>query len=100
MDALLMCIPVAHALGYSGQGDFTAQPDGKIARGAGLVYGGVQIVKTSGLESIAQKAFSLNVLWDRILSENRLYSAVFPGRWCDAGHPEGLEMAKTLLADG
>jgi N-acetyl-alpha-D-muramate 1-phosphate uridylyltransferase len=99
MDALLMCVPVTRALGYSGKGDFDAQPDGQIERGSGLVYGGVQVVKPDGLESIAQKAFSLNVLWDRMLAENRLYCAIYPGGWCDIGHPEGLELAQTLLAE-
>lgn len=98
MDALLMCVPVARALGHSGKGDFTARPNGQIIRGMGLIYGGVQILKTDGLEGIAQKAFSLNVLWDRMLAENRLYSVVYPGRWCDIGHPEGLKLAETLLA--
>ena len=98
MDALLMCVPVARALGYSGEGDFMAEADGQIRRGPGLVYGGVQILKTEGLDGVAQKAFSLNLLWDRMLAENRLYSAIYPGRWCDIGHPEGLKLAETLLA--
>jgi len=98
MDALLMCIPVARASGYSGPGDFTIGQDGRIQRGPGLVYGGVQILKTQGLKSIPDNAFSLNVLWNRMQAKNRLYCVVFPGRWIDVGHPEGIELAETLLA--
>lgn len=98
MDALLMCVPVDHALGYGGTGDFTAGPDGRIRRGPGLVYGGVQILKTEGLDAIPERAFSLNVLWDRMRAAGRLYCVTYPGRWCDVGHPAGIALAETLLA--
>ncbi len=98
MDALLMCVPVARALGYSGDGDFAASPDGHIQRGPGMVYGGVQILKTDGLATIPEHAFSLNVLWDRMLTKNRLCCVVYPGSWCDVGHPAGIAIAETMLA--
>ena len=44
MDALLVCVPVAQTVGYSGDGDFTIASDGRLARGAGVVYGGIQII--------------------------------------------------------
>ena len=31
MDALLMCVPVAQAVGYAGQGDFAVGDDGRLA---------------------------------------------------------------------
>jgi len=37
MDALLMCVPVSHTVGYSGRGDFIADAEGRIQRGPGLV---------------------------------------------------------------
>lgn len=97
MDALLMCIPVEHALGYSGSGDFAAGPEGRIQRGPGLVYGGAQILKTDGLDTIPERAFSLNILWDQMLAARRLYSLAYPGRWCDVGHPAGITLAETML---
>lgn len=98
MDALLMCVPLARALGHGGNGDFTADPDGRIQRGPELVFGGAQIVKTDGLMAVADRAFSLNVLWDRMLADNRLYCAIYPGRWCDVGRPAGIALAETMLA--
>ncbi len=99
MDALLMCIPVGQTLGHSGPGDFTQDETGRITRGAGLVYGGAQILKTDGLRDIAEDVFSLNLLWDRMLDRKRLFALSYPGRWCDVGRPEGIAMAEGLIAD-
>ena len=99
MDALLMCIPVAQTLGHAGPGDFTQDNTGRITRGAGLIYGGAQILKTDGLKDIKEDAFSLNVLWDQIQKQKRLFALSYPGRWCDVGRPEGIELAEGLIAD-
>ena len=97
MDALLMCVPVAQALGRSGDGDFSADDTGHLRRGPNLIYGGVQILKTGGLCEIPDTAFSLNLLWDRMARKNRLCSAIYPGKWCDVGRPEGIALAETML---
>lgn len=99
MDALLMCVPVAQAQGHSGQGDFIANDQGQLSRGPGLVYGGIQIVKTDGLAGIAERVFSLNLLWDRMHGDGRLFGLAYPGRWCDVGHPEGIALAESLIGD-
>jgi N-acetyl-alpha-D-muramate 1-phosphate uridylyltransferase len=98
MDALLMCIPPASALGHPGGGDFAVDPDGRIRRGPGVIYGGVQIVKTDGLNGIREAAFSLNVLWDLMLADGRLFGVTYPGLWCDVGHPSGIALAEKMLA--
>jgi len=97
MDALLLCIPPDHAIGHTGTGDFTIDADGRAQRGPGLVYSGLQILKTEGLHDIAETAFSLNLLWDRMLAENRLFAAGYTGEWCDVGHPEGIAQAEKML---
>lgn len=97
MDALLMCVPVAQALGHSGKGDFAANDQGQLSRGPGLVYGGIQIVKTDGLAGISERVFSLNLLWDRMHGDGRLFGLAYPGRWCDVGHPEGITLAESLI---
>ena len=99
MDALLMCVPVNRAMGYSGDGDFTADPNGRIQRGPGLVYGGAQILKTGGLHDIPDQAFSLNVLWDQMQAKDRLFTLTYPRRWCDVGHPAGIPLAESLLVN-
>ncbi|WP_170410765.1 nucleotidyltransferase family protein [Ruegeria atlantica] len=99
MDALLMCIPVGQTVGHTGKGDFTADETGRIVRGGELIYGGAQIMKTDGLMDIREKAFSLNVLWDRLQQQDRLFALTYPGRWCDVGHPKGITLAEGLIAD-
>lgn len=98
MDALLMGIPPDQALEHQGLGDFTRDTDGRLSRGAGLVFGGVQIIKTELLTSIPQQSFSLNLVWDKMLEAQRLYGIAFPGTWCDVGHPGGVLTAEKLIA--
>ena len=99
MDALLTCIPPAGAIGHAGTGDFLAQPDGRLRRGPGLIYGGAQIVKPGALSEFGEAAFSLNLLWDRMLKQGRLFGLSYPGRWCDVGHPEGIALAERMLEE-
>ena len=97
MDALLMGVPVAQAVGHGGDGDFTMGTDGALKRGPGVVYGGVQIIKTDLLETISERAFSLNLLWDVMLDRGRMYGLSYPGGWCDVGHPGGITLAEDML---
>lgn len=97
MDALLLCIPKSHATGYTGDGNFIIAPGGTVARGPGPVYSGLQILKTDGLHDIPDHAFSLNVLWDKMLASGRLHAIEYPGQWCDVGTPEGIELAEAML---
>ena len=97
MDALLMTVPIAQTVGYEGTGDFSADGDGTLIRGPGVVYGGVQIIKTDALNGIAKDSFSLNLLWDQMLSDTRLFGVCYPGRWCDVGHPGGITLAEDML---
>ncbi len=97
MDALLVCVPVAHAVGHGGSGDFTLAADNHLERGPGVVYGGIQIVKPDGLHAIDQTAFSLNLLWDKMLAQQRVFGLRYPGKWCDVGSPAGLGLAETML---
>lgn len=97
MDALMMLIPPKQALGYAGQGDFHMAEGGQLTRGPGAIYGGVQILKTEGLYEINQNAFSLNLLWDQMLANGRLFGLTYPGAWCDVGNPDGLKLAEDLI---
>lgn len=97
MGALLALVPVAHAVGHAGTGDFTLAPDGRIARGPGHVYTGAQIIDPEGLRDIPEDVFSLNLLWDRMLAEGRVFGLVHPGGWCDVGRPESIPLAEAML---
>jgi len=69
-----------------------------LARGPGLVYVGAQIIRTDGLHAVEDEVFSVNLVWDRMLADGRLFGAVHTGGWCDVGHPGGIGDAEALLA--
>ena len=97
MDALLVCIPPELAVGHTGRGDFVLDDEGRLTRGPGLIYGGAQIIKTGGLARIRESVFSLNILWNSMLKEGRLFGLSYPGQWCDVGRPEGIAMAEQMI---
>lgn len=97
MDALLVCVPPEQAVGHKGQGDFILSETGAAQRGPGLVFGGIQIIKTDLLKDVPERAFSLNVVWDIMLQEQRLFGLTYPGHWCDVGHPAGIAQAEDML---
>lgn len=97
MDALLLCVPLARAVGRKTGGDFALQPDGRLTRKGDLVYTGAQIIKTDGLPDIAEPVFSLNTVWNAQAAADRLFGLTYPGHWCDVGHPEGIALAEEML---
>ena len=106
MDALLLLIPRARALGHGGAGDFlrAGERDGerdgpeRLTRGPGEVYTGAQIIAPDRLAAHPPGAFSLNGVWDAIAAEGRLYGVLHPGGWCDVGRPDGIARAEAMLA--
>ncbi len=97
MDALLLLVPLDRAVGRQGGGDFDLQ-NGRLIRSGDFVYTGVQILNTDPVVAHRESVFSLNTVWDTIASRDRLYGAVYPGHWCDVGHPEGIALAEQLLS--
>lgn len=97
MEALLLTVPLSHAIGHKGRGDFIADADGRLIRGAGEIYTGLQIVRTDDLENIAEEAFSMNLLWDRIANRGGLFGMSYGGCWCDVGQPESITLAEEML---
>jgi len=97
MDALLVCIAPQSAIGHTGQGDFIRADDGRLSRGPGLIFGGAQIIKTDRLSEIPDKVFSLNRLWDRLLTKGRVFGLIYPGQWCDVGRLEGIALAERMI---
>ena len=97
MDALLLLVPVCSAFATSSTGDFDIDDEGTLSRGAGLIYTGLQILKLNTLTDIEQEVFSLNLVWDRLQAQGRLFGTSYSGKWCDVGHPEGIAVAEALL---
>jgi MurNAc alpha-1-phosphate uridylyltransferase len=100
MGALLLVVPPERRHAHEGAGDFDIAEDGQLRRKGPHVYTGAQILDPSGLHDIADEVFSLNLLWNRLAADQRLFGVVYPGRWCDVGHPAGIAAAEALLAQG
>lgn len=99
MEGLLLLVPPERATGHEGTGDFAIGAAGRLSRGVGAVYTGVQILRTGGLAEIPERQFSLNRLWDRMLARGTLYGVLHPGGWCDVGRPEGIALAEAMLRE-
>ena len=50
------------------------------------------------LADVREAAFSLNLLWDRMLARGTLHVMPYDGEWCDVGRPEGIALAEAMLA--
>lgn len=102
MDVLQLVLPATLARGHVGTGDWLLDADGRIKRAAGRpghVYLGAQIINPEGLDEIADRVFSLNLLWDRAIARGRAHAIVHDGLWCDVGRPEGIREAEEMLHD-
>lgn len=102
MDALLLLVPIEATEGYTRAGDFTLDAAGRLARRgdaprAPLVYTGAQILSARAFDGAPEGAFSLNLVWDRLIAEGRAFGCVHEGGWIDVGTPEGIAVAEAAL---
>lgn len=102
MDALLLVVPHARALNYTGKGDFHLDPVGRISRRrpgriAPFIYTGIQIVSHRLLREAPEGSFSTNVLWQRAIAEGRLFGLSHTGLWCEVGEPAAIAPTEALL---
>lgn len=100
MDALLLMIPRAAAVGHVGTGDFDIDKTGRLVRGTDYVYSGAQIIRTNGLSAIDKDVFSMWDLWNTMLDVGKMYGTVYDGQWCDVGRPSSIPIAEDMLAGG
>jgi MurNAc alpha-1-phosphate uridylyltransferase len=104
MDALLLLHNTVDAYGYEGDGDFLADPLGRLTRRAEreivpYLFTGVQILHPRLFEDAPTGKYSLNVLYDRAIEKERLYGIVHDGEWFHIGTPDGLAEAEAFLRD-
>ncbi len=105
MDALLLVIPQARAHNHGGQGDFTMDGEGRLARRkpgkvAPFVYIGVQLISQRLLTGAPEGPFSTNILWDRAIAAGRCYGMVHTGLWFDVGTPAAIPVIEAMLGGG
>lgn len=102
MDALLLIHPVKTSYFYDGSGDFNLTPEGQLIRRsektkADFVFTGIQILSPRLFKGNLPKKFSLNLLYDKALENNKLYGLVHQGEWFHLSKPENITATENIL---
>jgi MurNAc alpha-1-phosphate uridylyltransferase len=103
MDALLLTVPLARAVGYEGLGDFHMDAAGRLTRRrerrvAPYVFSGVQILSRRLFDDVPSGPFSLNLVYDRALASGRLFGLSHGGLWFHVGTPEAVGETEAAIA--
>ncbi len=104
MDACLLLVPPDKAMGYKGKGDFSIDESGRLARlsdtpgnPVGFAYCGIQVASPTLFADAPEGPFSTNVLWDRAITEGRLFGIRHQGPWLHVGTPKARDDAEAFL---
>jgi N-acetyl-alpha-D-muramate 1-phosphate uridylyltransferase len=101
-DILIMLADLESATGHSGGTDFLLDGDGRLARAKGapegLIYAGAAIVHPRILAGAAAVPHSLNLYFDRAISEGRLFGMPMDGHWITVGTPDAIPLAEAAVA--
>lgn len=105
MDALLLVVTHARAYNFHGTGDFYMDGAGRLRRKlpgriAPFIYTGIQLVSHRLLRDAPEGKFSTNILWDRAISEGRLFGVAFTGQWYEVGTPQHIRPTEQALTGG
>ena len=103
MDALLLVVPLDHASGFDGPGDFFLD-EGRLAfRGdapsAPYAFMGVHLTKPQLVDDQPDGPFSLTRIWRRLAAEGGLHGVVFDGFGMHVGDPAARDAAEARLAE-
>jgi MurNAc alpha-1-phosphate uridylyltransferase len=104
MDALLLLAPTATSIGYSGRGDFSMTPDGRLARRGErdvvpFVFAGAAILAPRLFAGAPAGAFPLTMLFDRAGEAGRLFGLRLEGVWMHVGTPDAVAAAEAAIAE-
>jgi MurNAc alpha-1-phosphate uridylyltransferase len=102
MDAVLLLQRTVTAVGYEGSGDYFLDSLGVPRRRgereiAPFIFSGVQLLHRRLFDGIAERRFSLNLVYDRAERAGRLTAIVHDGEWYHIGSPQGLAATRARL---
>lgn len=103
MDILLLLSGTSNSVGYTGKGDFTMDSEGRLERRgeremSPFAYCGAAIIHPRIFENAPKEAFSLNLLFDRAIENDRLFGVHMGGLWLHVGTPEAITEAEIAIA--
>jgi N-acetyl-alpha-D-muramate 1-phosphate uridylyltransferase len=104
MDALLLLASTVASAGYAGSGDFFLSRTGRLSRRAerlvaSFVYAGAAIVHPRLFTGAPEGPFSLNLLLDRAIEEERLFGLRLDGLWINVETPAAIAAAEGAIAE-
>jgi N-acetyl-alpha-D-muramate 1-phosphate uridylyltransferase len=104
MDILLLMAPTASSIGYSGQGDYSMQPDGTLRKRrehqvVPFVYAGAAIISPAIFANAPQGEFSLIRMFDKANEQDRLFGLRLDGVWMHVGTPDAVIAAEEALLE-
>lgn len=106
MDCLLLVCDPKQTTGYDGKGDFVLDDQGRVSRRSArpdqpaYAYIGGYLVHPRFFKDAPDGAFSTNVLWDRAITEKRLFGLAHDGHWLHVGTVEAIAEAEAHLNQG
>ena len=102
MDGLLLLAPATGSVGYSGRGDFSMAPDGRLTRRAErdvapFVYAGAAILSPTLFAGAPDGEFPLTPLFERAAKAGRLFGLRLEGVWMHVGAPDAIAAAEAAF---
>ena len=106
MSILLLLAPINRSIGYYGGGDFimktnsiTPRIERKINNKSykSFVFTGWQIIKKEIFNDIKKDNFSLNLLYDKAQSQNRLFAITLDGYFLHVSTPKSIMQIERFL---
>jgi MurNAc alpha-1-phosphate uridylyltransferase len=104
MDALLLLASTTSSIGYTGRGDFTMAPDGRLIRRgerdvAPFVYAGAAVLTGAFFAGTPTGPSSMSPLFDRAAEAGRLYGLRLEGIWMHVGTPDAVAAAEAAMVE-
>ena len=101
MDMILLLADPAHATGHTGGTDFLADPAGRLSRArgsaGGYIYAGAALIHPRVFSNAPAGPHSLNLHFDRLIGEGRLFGHVMDGQWITVGTPDAIAPAEEAI---
>ncbi len=99
---MLLLQPAIKAVGYHAAGDFHLFADGTVRRRedgevAPFVFSGIQIIHPRLFDTSPTGKFSLNVLYDQAIANQRLYAVRHDGEWLHVSTPQDIKEVENYL---